>query len=71
MPTTNLVVPGNWASVKNGKWHIATTEKPDPRQKATSLCGLSFYPLNVTWGEAPQTNDYHVCTRCAAATAEG
>jgi hypothetical protein len=70
MPTTLLVVPGNWASVKGGKWHLlpGTWVEPDGLLGAmTSLCGVTFTPLNVTGGEAPPTNDYWICARCAKA----
>jgi hypothetical protein len=69
MPTTLLVVPGNWASVKGGKWHLATgTYTPKSfREAVTSECGIRFTPLNVTGGEAPPTNDYWICSKCIRA----
>lgn len=65
-PTRDKVVPGNWASVSGGKWHLVTDHEPGGPNLAHSLCGLAFYPGNVTWGEAPPTNDYHICARCTA-----
>lgn len=64
MPTTDKVVPGNWVSVRGGKWHLATSERPEPTREETAVCGVKFYPLNVTWGEAPPTIDYWVCKKC-------
>jgi hypothetical protein len=64
-PTRNLVVPGNWASVQSGKWHLVTKDKPQFREPVTSLCGVRFEPQNVTWGDAPPTNDYYICAHCA------
>jgi hypothetical protein len=64
-PTRNLVVPGNWASVKGGKWHlIPGNEMPTWQATTTSKCGIRFEPLNVTGGEAPPTNDYWICSKC-------
>jgi len=66
MPTRDKVIPGNWASVQGGKWHVVTQDRPAFRQLATSLCGLTFEPFNVTRGEAPPTNDRYICCRCTA-----
>ena len=72
MVTTLMVVPGNWASVKGGKWHIL----PGPYREdeirdailqgrpVTSKCGTRFVPLNVTGGGAPPTNDHWICVKC-------
>lgn len=65
-PSTHYAIPGNWGSVSGGKWHLTHSEQPDPRRDETALCGLTFRPLNVCWGEAPPTNDHYVCLRCLA-----
>ena len=65
-PTRNLVVPGNWASVKGGKWHLVPgTETPSWRNVTTGKCGVRFEPLNVTGGDAPPTNDHFICSKCS------
>ena len=68
MPTRNLVVPGNWACVEGGKWHILATDAVPQsfRESVKSRCGVAFETLNVTGGEAPPTNDYYICKRCIA-----
>lgn len=63
--TRYRVVPGNWASVRGGKWHLVEGEVvPAWRDEVTAVCGVKFYPLNVTGGEAPPTNDAHICLHC-------
>lgn len=68
MPTSHLVVPGNWASVKGGKWHLLASDTVPQsfREHVTSQCGVAFEPLNITGGEAPSTNDFYICKRCVA-----
>lgn len=71
--TMTLVVPGNWASVRGGKWHLlpgAWVEPIGRIQPMTSLCGVTFTPLNVTGGEAPPTNDYYICKHCVKGRAQ-
>lgn len=70
--TRNNVVPGNWASVRGGKWHLLPgVALPNFREDATSLCGVTFEPLNVTGGEAPPTHDAHICAHCVRASTQG
>ncbi len=66
MPTRNNVVPGNWGSVQDGKWHLLSGGIPTSfSDKVASRCGLTFEPFNVTGGEAPPTNDHYICLHCA------
>jgi hypothetical protein len=69
IPARLLVVPGNWASVKGGKWHLISTDvtADNFREPVTSRCRIRFVPLNATGGEAPPTNDYWICAKCAKA----
>ena len=58
--------PGSWASVPDGKYHRTVSEKPDWRRDEQSLCGLTFQPRNVSWNEAPPTNNRWLCMKCLA-----
>lgn len=67
MPTRDKVVPGNWASVQRGQWHLLSTDAVPQnfRDNVTSRCGITFAPFNVTGGEAPPTNDNYICGNCS------
>lgn len=61
---------GSWASVRSGKWHRTTEDRPGWTRKTRSVCGLTFTPLNVTWaedGKVPPTNEHYICKHCLGA----